>query len=115
MDSGFQLSAINGALWKIAKMSPNILTLHTRWNEESVAKLFSQKKPYYFSILRDPVSLFISFWDYYGVSKQLKGKKLQDFAMDQNKPEKLIMPGWVRLFHEIALLCNYSLCFEMTY
>ena len=115
MDSGFQLSAINGALWKIANMSPNILTLHTRWNQKSVAKLFSQKKPFYFSILRDPVSLFISFWDYYGVSKQLKGQKLQDFAMDQNKPEKLIMPGWVRLFHEIALLCIYSLCFEMTY
>ena len=115
MDSGFQLSAINGALWKIANMSPNILTLHTRWNQKNVAKLFSQKKPFYFSILRDPVSLFISFWDYYGVSKQLKGQKLQDFAMDQNKPEKLIMPGWVRLLYETAFLCNYSLCLEMTY
>ena len=95
MESGFQLDSIKDALWHKAKTPPNIFCLHTRWNRQSVASLFKQKKPFYFSILRDPVSLFISLWDYYGVSKKLNDVTLQEFAMSSNKPEKLIMPGWV--------------------
>ena len=95
MESGFQLDSIKDALWHKAKTPPNIFCLHTRWNRQSVASLYTQKKPFYFSILRDPVSLFISLWDYYGVSKKLNDMTLQEFAMSSNKPEKLIMPGWV--------------------
>ena len=95
LESGFQLDSIKDALWYKAKTPPNIFCLHTRWNRQSVASLYKQKKPFYFSILRDPVSLFISLWDYYGVSKKLNDVTLQEFAMSSNKPEKLIMPGWV--------------------
>ena len=95
LESGFQLDSIKDALWHKAKTTPNIFCLHTRWNRQSVASLYKQKKPFYFSILRDPVSLFISLWDYYGVSKKLNDVTLQEFAMSSNKPEKLIMPGWV--------------------
>lgn len=95
LESGFQLDSIKDALWHKAKKPPNIFCLHTRWNGQSVASLYTQKKPFYFSILRDPVSLFISLWDYYGVSKKLNDVTLQEFAMSSNKPEKLIMPGWV--------------------
>ena len=45
------------------------------------------------SILRDPVSLFISVWDYYDLPKRLgKGGKrtsLQQFAMMKDKPNNI--------------------------
>ena len=91
--SGFAVSSIKPLLWFRANFSPNIFTLHNRWNGPEVTRLYSPKKPFYFSILRDPISLFTSLWDYYGVSKKLNGISLQEFALKPQKPEKLLVPG----------------------
>ena len=57
----------------------------------------------YFSILRDPVSLFISLWDYYELPKHMSKHRLtlEKFAMSSNKPEDII---WSNLnFHDMSL------------
>ena len=53
-----------------------------------MAKLYKTHKPFYFSSLRDPVSLLISSWDYYGITRKL-GLNLEKFAMRKVKPNRL--------------------------
>ena len=52
-------------------MVPQIFCLHNRWNGPEVQKLMDGQKPFYFTILRDPVEVFVSMWDYFEVSRKM--------------------------------------------
>ena len=77
--SKFKYQTIQNTEWYQAGMQPHIFCLHNIWDGPEIAKLYKNKRPYYFSILRDPLSLLISSWDYYGFEKML-GMDLEGFA-----------------------------------
>ena len=72
-DSGFKASAVHNTEWYRAGLQPQIFCLHNRWSYSEVAKLMDNgpEKPVYFTIVRDPVSLFISVWDYYNLPRHI--------------------------------------------
>ena len=85
----FQANTLKNTLWYKAGLQPNIFCLHNRWNGPEVAKLFLNKKPYYFTILRDPITQLISTWDYYGLKNSFH-MSLEEFAVsDEKNSQKL--------------------------
>ena len=84
--NGFTASSLNNTHWYQAGMTPQLFCLHNRWNAKEVQKLMdkNEEKPFYFTILRDPVEIFISMWDYYEVSRKLFDDKLniETFALN---------------------------------
>ena len=48
----FEINFVSDATWFKAGLDPNIFCLHNIWNGPQVAKLYSSKKPFYFSIIR---------------------------------------------------------------
>ena len=83
----FEIGEVNNTLWYKAGLQPNIFCLHNRWNGKAVAKLFGEKKPFYFTILRDPISLLISSWDYYGMNRKF-GRNLEKFIFSATKDKR---------------------------
>ena len=77
--SKFNYHSIQNTEWYQAGKQPNIFCLHNVWNGPEVAKLYENRIPYYFSILRDPLSQFISSWDYNGFSHFLN-MSIEQFA-----------------------------------
>ena len=75
----FKYQKIQNTEWYQAGLQPNIFCLHSIWNGLEIAKLFKNERPFYFSIIRDPLSLLISSWDYFGIDKAL-GMDLEAFA-----------------------------------
>ena len=75
----FKYKKIQNTEWYQAGIQPNIFCLHSIWDGSEIAKLFKNERPYYFSIIRDPLSLLISSWDYFGVDKAM-GRNLEAFA-----------------------------------
>ena len=73
-------------------MQPDIFCLHNRWNTNEVKKLYAPEIPIYFTILRDPVDVFISAWDYVEASRLFfNGQSLENFVMsDKPKPDQQI-------------------------
>ena len=74
--NGFTASSLNNTHWYQAGMVPQIFCLHNRWNHQEVQKLMSSQTPFYFTILRDPVEVFISMWDYYHLDHMFFKKKM---------------------------------------
>lgn len=99
-NDGFKASKLSDTLWYRSNMAPDIFCLHNRWNGPEVGKLFHPKEPYYFSILRDPVSLFVSLWDYYALSKY-SGMNLKQFIALEDKPEALKKPDHFNYKHSL--------------
>ena len=57
-------------LWEYAGLEYDIFLCHTRWNHNSISQVLNDKGDvFYFSILREPVELFRSFWDYYQLAE----------------------------------------------
>ena len=73
-------------------LQPDIFCLHNRWNGNEVKKLYATEIPIYFTILRDPVDVFISAWDYVEASRLFfNGQSLENFVMsDKPKPDQQI-------------------------
>lgn len=65
----------------------NILCHHLRFDADAVREVMPQST-IFISILRDPVSLFRSMYDYYNMSDKL-GKSLEDFFQDPKSMERL--------------------------
>ena len=61
----FNVDMLTGTPWQMAGMHYNMFCLHNRWNGLEVDKLMGRLKnqrPIYFTIVRDPIDLFISLW-----------------------------------------------------
>ena len=58
--------------------SPNVFCLHAVWNHSAISTLMPEGTKY-FSIVRDPVARFISFWHYFRM-EEIQGRSLQEFA-----------------------------------
>ena len=62
--------------WEYAGLEYDIFLCHTRWNHTSISHVLNdQGQVFYFSILREPVELFRSYWDYYKLGITFLGKK----------------------------------------
>jgi len=105
-DSGFKASAVHKTEWYRAGLQPHIFCIHNRWSYSRVAELMDHgpEKPVYFTIVRDPVSLFISMWDYYNLPKYIPnggGLTLEEFALQDEKPN-VIETGHLK-FRDVTL------------
>ena len=77
----FHRSMLFGTSWEEAKLDYHIFALHTKWDVAEVAKTLNDHGDVaYISILRDPVELFRSMWDYIGH----KNQTLESFALSLN-------------------------------
>ena len=48
----FDVSVVSETPWFQAGLPPNIFCLHNIWNGQEIAKLYGERKPFYFSIIR---------------------------------------------------------------
>ena len=74
----FHRAALVGTPWEAAGLEYDLYCLHGIWNFSQVDKLLGYEARY-FSILRDPVELFISLWDYASLDK-LYHCSLEEYA-----------------------------------
>ena len=84
----FNVDLLEKTPWQLAGLSYNLFCLHNRWNGEEIKKLMGymkNQKPVYFTILRDPVDLFISLWDYYDLGKMYNNVTLEEYALSNKK------------------------------
>ena len=66
--------------WEHAGLEYDIFLCHTRWNHTSVSQVLNDHGDvFYFSILREPVELFRSYWDYFKLGKIFK-TTLEDYT-----------------------------------
>ena len=86
--SHFNADLLKGTPWEMAGMHYNIFCLHNRWNGKEVERLMGRMKnqrPIYFTILRDPVNLFVSLWDYLQLSQKYGGITLEEYALSDKE------------------------------
>lgn len=85
----FHRSTLWGSPWAKANMSYNLFCLHTIWNYPEVKFVMGdlpERRNTYFSILRDPVELFISLWDYVQFPVYYGGHlSLEEYIMKKDK------------------------------
>ena len=76
----FKKEFIADTVWEKAHLDYDILLCHTRWDHIAITEVLNDHGDvFYFSILRDPVEIFRSFWDYAKLSKIYK-TTLQRYA-----------------------------------
>jgi len=69
----FNRKMIENTVWEQAHLSYDIFLCHTQWDHNEISQVLNDHGDvFYFSVLREPVELFISFWDYYGLSHDFK-------------------------------------------
>jgi hypothetical protein len=82
----FNNAMLWGTPWDQAKLQYNIYCLHGIWNYTGVSGVMNRgddgghKRGFYFSILRDPIELFTSLWDYTKMSN-FYGVSLETYAL----------------------------------
>ena len=101
---------IQNTPWEKANLTYHMFVLHTRWNHHEITKVMNRQgneKLFYFSILRDPVTLFRSYWDYFGLSQKY-GKTLDEYA--QSVISQYILnrnmnwhPGYNQMLHDFGM------------
>ena len=69
----FKRKDISNTVWEKAHLKYDMIFCHTRWDHSAISEVLDDNGDvFYFSILRDPVEQFRSFWDYYHMGKKLK-------------------------------------------
>ena len=81
----FHPSMIANTPWERAGLGYDLYGLHGIWNPASVRAVMERgsgggHRGFYFSILRDPVELFSSLWDYVNLGKHYN-MSLEDYAL----------------------------------
>ena len=80
----FQRDSIKGTLWEKAGLSYDIFLLHTIWNHAEIANTLSdQGDVFYVSVIRDPVELFRSWWDYLRLDKRYN-RSIEEYALNMS-------------------------------
>ena len=86
MEIPFHPSMIANTPWERAGFSYDLYGLHGIWNQASVHAVMDRgpggqsSRGFYFSIMRDPVELFSSLWDYVNLGKHYN-ISLEDYAL----------------------------------
>ena len=78
----FSRKLIEDTIWEKARLNYHMFVLHTRWNHHEISSLLNDQgngDVFYFSILRDPVMLYRSYWDYFHLSRKF-GKTLDEYS-----------------------------------
>ena len=118
----FSREMIDNTIWEKANLSYHMFLLHTRWNHHEVSRVLKdqgQENVFYFSILRDPVMLFRSYWDYFGLSKKY-GKTLDEYAKTEINEYVLYnnmtycVDGYNRMLTDFGMYCHDMLKQEGT-
>ena len=79
-DYHFDRKMMENTSWEHAGLEYDIFLCHTRWNHTSVSQVLNDHGDvFYFSILREPVELFRSYWDYFKLGKIFK-TTLEDYT-----------------------------------
>ena len=85
----FRRDMIKGTLWEQAGLNYDMFLVHTRWNAQEISSILNdQGDVLYVSILRDPVDLFRSWWDYLRLDKRYN-KTLEEYAIAVTRKELL--------------------------
>ena len=78
----FSRNLIKNAAWEKGNINYDMFLLHTRWNHREISHVLNDQGKndvFYFSILRDPVMAYRSYWDYFNLSNQYR-KTLEEYA-----------------------------------
>ena len=78
----FSRHLIDDTVWEKAHLNYHMFLLHTRWNHHEISHVMNEQgieNVFYFSILRDPVMLYRSYWDYFSLSTKFD-KTLDEYA-----------------------------------
>ena len=79
-NSKFKRKLIENTIWEQAHLPYDIFLCHTQWDHNEISQVLNDHGDvFYFSILREPVELFVSFWDYYALSHDFK-MSLEEYA-----------------------------------
>ena len=98
-NSRFNRKLLKDTIWERAHLPYDVFLCHTQWDHDQISHVLNDHGDvFYFSILREPVSLFRSFWDYYGLSKHFK-MSLEEYATS-------IIPNEIKLFKHITFLVS---------
>ncbi len=87
----FNASDLEGTAWHNAGMAYDMFCLHNRWNGGEMRKLMEipdKARPVYLTMLRDPVELFRSLWDYFAMADHY-GMSLELYALSNKSGELL--------------------------
>ena len=79
-----------GFAWGNADTEYDIFCMHTMWNGPEV-KAALGGKAFFFSMLREPLDLFMSLWSYYGLSNAYK-MSLEEYALMEQKRDRDVWP-----------------------
>lgn len=83
----FHRSVLWGTPWHAAGLTYDVFCLHTIWNLAEVANVMGGDTTY-FTILRDPVDLFVSLWDYAQFQTYYR-VTLEEYVMEADKASPL--------------------------
>ena len=106
----FHRDMIKGTLWEEANLTYDMFLVHTRWKHSQISSILEDKGDViYISIVRDPVELFRSWWDYQRLDKRYK-KTLEEYAMSINANQNLT--GAKRPFGFNQMLYDFGMEFR---
>ena len=106
----FKRDMIKGTVWEEAGLSYDIFLLHTIWNHQEIGNTLSdQGDVFYVSVLRDPVELFRSWWDYLRLDNRYN-KSLDEYALsfksDSENETKNCPFGFNQMLKDFGLPCK---------
>ena len=109
-DARFNRSMIEDTPWNLAGMPNDIFCLHSIWNYAEVSANLGEGAVY-FTMIRHPVELFRSFWDYFNYGEYYN-MTLQQFSQaidtSMGKQEIKIKHPFARYLHH-GLLCDFGI------
>ena len=122
VEAKFCRKMIEDTAWEKARLNYHMFVLHTRWNHHEISHILNDQGKgdvFYFSIIRDPVMLYRSYWDYHGLSKKMD-KTLEEFAMttlisyvsDDNG--EYCLPGYNSMLSDFGMYCHEMIKQDMT-
>ena len=92
----FERNMLQGTMWEQAGLEYDLFLLHTIWNHSEIAHSLSDKGDVlYISIIRDPVDLFRSWWDYKRLDN-IYNKTIDEYALSirLNSKETMKQRPW---------------------
>ena len=78
----FRRNLIKNTVWEKTNLKYHMFLLHTRWNHREISDVMNDQGKddvFYFSILREPVSVYRSYWDYFQLSN-VYNQTLDEYA-----------------------------------